>query len=80
MVGPPSGMGPVAPPRRRPGARGGLRQQRGPDPAGHVPEVKVFEPLGESDSERSGGNKKAMTMIWIVVGVSVIAMVAFALM
>jgi len=39
----------------------------------------MFEPLGEDDSQQ-GGNKKAMRIIWIVVGVAVVVMLAIAFM
>ncbi len=53
---------------------------RHPHPAGHVPEVIVFEPLGESDSERSGSTRKMMKIVWIVVAVATLVMIAAALM
>ncbi len=58
----------------------GVRQECTPAPAGHVPEEKVFEPLGESASERSTGNRKMMVIVWVVVGVATLAMIALSLM
>ncbi len=49
-------------------------------PSGHVPEVIVFEPLGESASERSTGNHKMMVIVWVVVGVVTLALIAVSLM
>ncbi|HVN76560.1 MAG TPA: hypothetical protein VMT19_09600 [Thermoanaerobaculaceae bacterium] len=38
----------------------------------------MFEPLGKSESERSGSSRKRMTIVWSVVGVLVIVLVVIA--
>ena len=40
----------------------------------------MFEPLGESDTERTVGNRKMMRIIWAIVGVVVLVFLAIAFM
>jgi hypothetical protein len=40
----------------------------------------MFEPLGESDTERTGSNRKTMRIVWVVAGVVVLVLIAVALM
>jgi hypothetical protein len=78
MVGPPSGVNvggganqPAAstlPPRIASGRR--ITSRRG----------EMFEPLGESDTEKSTGTRRGTRAIWIVVTVVVIALAALSFM
>jgi len=38
----------------------------------------MFEPLGESDSERTGSNRRTMRIVWAVVGVVVLVFLVVA--
>jgi hypothetical protein len=40
----------------------------------------MFEPLGESKSEKSSGSKRTMTVVWIVVGVAAVVLIVLSLM
>ena len=38
----------------------------------------MFEPLDESESEKSTGSRRGMRVIWVVVVVAIVVLIAFA--
>ncbi len=59
--------------------------QRARAPRGFViadepPEAGMFEPLDKDNTERSASNRKTMTIIWAIVGVSVVVLVLVSFM
>ena len=74
MVGPPSGRERVGQIRAGPQPAPGSRSTRDPV-RGRTTGGRMFEPLGEDDSQQSG-SKKRMRIIWIIVGVAVLVMLA----
>ncbi len=40
----------------------------------------MFEPLDKDNTERSASNRKTMTIIWAIVGVSVVVLVLVSFM